>query len=132
MDGLILSITHNLTQVDLKHYKRLEGKSNYNLVSSAKVFMKLATSFSVMPLRMASFIGFMASILGFLLGCYYLICHFLYGNVIEGWTTLVVIILFLGGLMLLSLGIIGEYIGRSYLKLNNKPQYTIKEIIKGQ
>ena len=50
-------------------------------------------------------------------------------NVVEGWTSLIVLVLLLGGLILLSLGVIGEYIGRSYLSLNNKPQYVVKKII---
>jgi len=130
IDGLLLSITNNLTQIDLKHSKRFKGSSNYSLMRSITVFMKLATSFSVIPLRAASFIGFITSILGFLLGCYFVVLYFFSSNRVEGWTALVVINLFLGGLLLVFLGIVGEYIGRAYLKLNNKPQYTIKDIIK--
>lgn len=129
IDGLILSITNNFTQINVKHYKRYKGKSNYNLIRSISVFMKLATSFSVIPLRIASLIGFITSIVAFLLGCYHLIYYFFSKNRLEGWITLVLIILFLGGLILVSLGIIGEYLGRVYLRLNNKPQYIIKEII---
>ncbi len=130
IDGLILAVTDNFTQINIAHYKRPYGKGNYNLIKSIAVFMKLATSFSVIPLRLSAFIGFISSILGFLLGCYYAVTHLTSNQNIEGWTTLVVIILFIGGLMLVSLGIIGEYLGRAYLRLNNRPQYTIKEIIK--
>lgn len=130
VDGLILTITNNFTKINLGQHKRFSGKGNYDLIRSLKVFMKLATSFSVMPLRIASFLGFITSLIGFFLGCYYIMYYFLTKNNIEGWTTLVVIILFLGGVMLLSLGIIGEYLGRAYVRFNNIPQYTIKEIIK--
>ena len=130
VDGIILSITDNLTQINVGHRKRFHGKSNYNLIRSIKVFMKLATSFSVIPLRMASFVGFITSLVGFLLGCYYIIYHFFSKNNIPGWTTLVVIVLFLGGLVLLSLGIVGEYVGRTYLSLNNRAQYSVKETVK--
>lgn len=130
IDGLLLSVTNNLTQIDLKHLKRFQGRGNYNLMKSMMVFMKLATNYSVMPLRGASLIGFMVSIIGFLLGCYFTVLYFFSDDTVEGWTTLVVIVLFLGGLVLISLGIVGEYVGRAYLKLNSKPQYTIKEVIK--
>ena len=129
IDGLILTITDNITQTTLTHHKRYRGKGNYNLIRSIKVFMKLMTSFSVIPLRIASFTGFIIAALGFLIGCIYIFKYFTTDFIPEGWTTLVIINLFLGGSILLSLGIIGEYIGRSYLKLNRKQQYTIKEIV---
>lgn len=130
IDGIILSITDNLAQIDVTHHKRLHGKGNYNLIRSVMVFMRLATSFSVIPLRIASFVGFVTSFVGFFLGCYYIIYHFFSRSNIPGWTTLVVIVLFLGGLILLSLGIVGEYVGRTYLSLNKKTQYSIKEIVR--
>ena len=74
-------------------------------------------------------VGFITSIIGFFLGIYYIFQYFMSDNVVEGWTSLIVLVLLLGGLILLSLGIIGEYLGRSYLSLNNKPQYVVKKII---
>lgn len=127
IDGMIFAITHNITQIEATHHNRYNGKSNYNLVKSISVFMKLATSFSVVPLRIASFIGIIASLLGFFIGFYLIFQYFVNSHTIEGWTSLMVMILFLGGLILFSLGIIGEYLGRTYLNISNKPPYTIKE-----
>ena len=91
--------------------------------------MKLFTGFSVLPLRLATIIGCMATGVGFILSLKYLYDYFIAKNYIEGWTTVVVLIIFFGGLILITLGIIGEYIGRMYLTLNNKPQYSISEIV---
>ena len=91
--------------------------------------MKLFTGFSVLPLRLATIIGCIATCVGFILSLKYLYDYFIAKNYIEGWTTVVVLIIFFGGLILITLGIIGEYIGRMYLTLNNKPQYSISEIV---
>lgn len=129
IDGIILTITQNLCQINVEHQVRLNGKSNYTLSKSVSVFMKLFTGFSVLPLRLATIIGCMATGVGFILSLKYLYDYFIAKNYIEGWTTVVVLIIFFGGLILITLGIIGEYIGRMYLTLNNKPQYSISEIV---
>lgn len=129
VQGLILNSTASFTQVEIEHHVRYEGRGNFNFVKSVTVFFKLATSFSVIPLRIASLVGIFSACLGFLLAVFYLYEFLLYKNAPEGWTTLVVLLLFIGGLILLSLGIIGEYLGRMYLNINNKPQFVIKHII---
>ena len=130
IDGIILTITQNLTQINVEHRERHSGKSNYTFSRSVSVFMKLFTGFSVIPLRLSTITGFTATIVGFIISLKYLYDYFVTKNYIPGWTTVVVLIIFFGGLILTTLGIIGEYIGRMYLTLNNKPQYTISEIIK--
>lgn len=132
MEGLLLSVTDNMVQVDIEHHKRFKGKSNFNLIRSVGVFFKHVTTFSVTPLRVAAFIGTISSIAGFLLIPYYLFEHFFNHNSVEGWTSIVILLLILGGLILLSLGLIGEYLGRAYLNINKKPQFTIKELIKNE
>lgn len=130
IDGIILTITQNLTQIGLIHQERLSGKSNYTLSKSISVFMKLFTGFSVLPLRIATIAGCISTFIGFILILKYLYDYFIAKNFIEGWTTVVVLIIFFAGLILITLGIIGEYIGRMYLTLNNKPQYSISEIVR--
>jgi undecaprenyl-phosphate 4-deoxy-4-formamido-L-arabinose transferase len=80
---------------------------------------------------MASFIGLLISILGFLAGVFYIIQYIYNDQIVVGWTTLVVLQLFIGGLIIMFLGLIGEYLGRAYLSINNKPQYVIKKISSG-
>ena len=110
-------------------HERFSGESTYSLWKSIAVWGKHITGFSILPLRIASFLGVLASLFGLLLGLYYIAYYFLHGTV-QGWTTLTCLILFMGGLILTSLGVIGEYVGRIYLKLNNRPQYVIKDIIR--
>jgi len=129
VDGILFSITQNMSQVDAEHHDRFMGQSNYTLLRSIAVWLKLMTSFSVFPLRIATLIGSMASILGFLLALFYLVRYFIEGTTVEGWTSLMVIILVLSGTILVALGAIGEYVGRSYVQLNCRPQYSIKEIL---
>ena len=127
IDGLIFQLTSNITQIQIQHHKREFGHSNYTLSKSIKVFMRLLFGFSVIPLRISSVLGSLSALAGFVLGIYYIVeyCH---GHAdVAGWTTIVILQLFLGGLTLMSLGIIGEYLGRTYLTVNNNPKYTVKE-----
>ena len=132
VQGLLLQITNNVTQITLSHHERYKGKSNFNLFRSMSVFFKLATSFSVYPLRIASLLGFLVASVGFGLAVFYLIEYFVSDYKVEGWLTLVLINLIIGGMVLASIGLIGEYMGRMYLNLNAKPQYTVKETIRNE
>jgi polyisoprenyl-phosphate glycosyltransferase len=129
IQGLLYNITDNITQIDTPHHKRFKGKSNFNFIRSFSLFLNLATNFSVIPLRISAFTGIISSLTGFLMIPYYFIRYFQGNYKFQGWTTIVILLLIFGGLILLSLGLIGEYIGRMYLKINHKPQYVIKEII---
>jgi len=125
VDGLILSVTRSMTEAAVDHHGRFAGASTYSLKKSIQVWLKLVTGFSVIPLRMVSLCGCVVSLVSFFLGCYYLFLHFVQKTSVEGWTTLIVTILFLGGVQLVGLGIIGEYVGRAYLLGNKKPQFVI-------
>jgi undecaprenyl-phosphate 4-deoxy-4-formamido-L-arabinose transferase len=131
IDGLLLDCTNNLTWVDVEHYKRHKGKGNYNFFRSFSVFLKTLTSFSVIPLRIATTIGFISAITGFVIAIYLLVKYLTITYYeVEGWTSLIVTLLIIGGIMLMSMGLIGEYLGRMFLTLNKKPQYSISEIIR--
>jgi polyisoprenyl-phosphate glycosyltransferase len=132
IDGIILSITSNVCQVAVTHRPRHSGKSNYTFSRSVSVFMKHFTGFSVLPLRIATITGCIATLIGTMLAVKYLYDYFVTENYIEGWTTVVILIIFFGGLILITLGIVGEYIGRMYLAINQKPAYTISEIVKSR
>lgn len=129
VDGLILSCSSRLTQIEAEHSKRFAGRSSYSLIRSISVWGRHVTGFSVFPLRVATFTGIFASISGVFLAIYYVLSYFLTREEVEGWTTIVVLFLFLGGLILMALGIIGEYVGRSYLALNQKPQYSVASTV---
>jgi glycosyltransferase involved in cell wall biosynthesis len=130
IQGLILQITDNVSQVETEHHTRKKGSSNYNVSRSARVLLTHITNFSVIPLRISSLIGFCVAITGFILAFVYLLSYFFLQRTVEGWTTLIMTTLVLGGLILMCIGVVGEYLGRVYLSINNKPMFSIKEIIK--
>jgi len=130
VDGLIFRVTRNITQVKVEHHERYSGQGNYNLLKSIRVWLRLATNFSVFPLRIATVLGFTASIIGFLLALYFILQHIINGQAPIGWASMIVTILFIGGVQLIAIGAIGEYVGRLFIYYNKEPQFVIKEIIK--
>lgn len=129
VDGLIFRSTSRITQVDVEHNDRFSGKGNYNLVRSIRVFLRLATNFSVMPLRVATMIGMLSFIVAFVLAIMFLLEYFIYGIDVEGWISQMLFTLFLGGVLLMCVGMMGEYIGRLYMSVSNAPQYSLRECI---
>lgn len=129
IDGLIFQVTKNITQINIEHHKREYGKSNFTLVKSMQVFFRMMFGFSTFPLNFATYIGFFSSTMGFVLAIYFLVKFLLGLEPLTGWTSLIMVILILGGLILLALGIIGKYIGQMYLTINNSPKYIVKETV---
>jgi undecaprenyl-phosphate 4-deoxy-4-formamido-L-arabinose transferase len=125
VDGLILDITNSITVIDIEHQDRLEGEGNYRLLNSVSLWMKMATSFSISPLRFASFMGFALAFLSIIMIVVILFQKMLHPEMASGWASLIATVLFIGGVQTLCIGMIGEYLGRTYLKLNGKPQFTI-------
>lgn len=130
IDGLIFQVTRNITQIPVEHHKRAAGKSNYTLIKSIKVFLRMMFGFSILPLNLATYIGTISAFLGLILAVYYFVKFCLGLESLTGWTSLMVVILILGGLILLALGIIGRYLGQMYLTVNNSPKFVIKETTK--
>jgi undecaprenyl-phosphate 4-deoxy-4-formamido-L-arabinose transferase len=131
VDGLIFTVTSNLAQVTVPHHHRFAGKSNFNLVRSVAVWLKVVTGFSVIPLRIAMLLGAIMSVSSFLLAFYYVFETLILAREPAGYPSLIVSILFIGGVQLLSLGAVGEYVGRIFITQNSRPQFTVKEIRRG-
>lgn len=129
LDGLILDVTRAITTVEIEHQERHEGQGNYNLRRSLSLWLKMATSFSVIPLRFTSLMGLFFSGLGLLLAILLIIQKFTLNLMPIGWSSLIVTILVMGGAQLLALGMIGEYLGRVLLTINSRPQYVIAETV---
>lgn len=127
--GLVLRTTRNICNVPVNHRERMEGKSGYSLKKLLGLWMNGFTSFSVLPLRIASYGGTIVAFAGFLYTIYIIILRMTDPTRVQGWSSIASILLILGGLMLLVLGLIGEYVGRIYISINNSPQYVIKDII---
>lgn len=127
LDGLILDVTRSIKTIDINHQPRFEGEGNFNLRRSLSLWLKMATSFSVVPLRIATLLGFSLTLFSALVIGIVLIEKLLYPDLPTGWTSLIATILFIGGVQTFCIGMLGEYLGRAYLKLNGKPQYVIRE-----
>ena len=129
LDGLILSITRNIEKIFVNHHDRKRGKSNYTFSKLVSLWMQMLTGFSVTPLRFASILGFLFSIAGFLIAIWLIFFKTITGDTPLGWTSLLVVILFLGGVQLIALGLIGEFLGRTYLAANNYPQFSVRKTL---
>jgi undecaprenyl-phosphate 4-deoxy-4-formamido-L-arabinose transferase len=129
VDGLILSVTNNIASVDVDHHERYAGLSRYGLVKSISLWLKMATSFSIVPLRLTSLAGIFFSVVGFLLAILFVIQKFTLDRMPDGWSSLIVTVLIIGGIQLLALGMVGEYLGRVLLTINSRAQYVIGETV---
>jgi len=127
--GLVLRTTKNIGNVDVHHRQRQVGRSGYTLKSLLGLWFNGFTAFSIQPLRFATMVGILCAVSGFLYGIYTIIKRFLNPAVPLGFSSLMSAVVFLGGMIMLMLGLIGEYVGRIYISLNNSPQYVIREII---
>ena len=128
VDGLILTTTSHIAQVDVSHHQRYAGKSNYNLARSIIVWLKLVTGFSVFPLRIATMIGGVISFLSLLMAAAFLVQALVLAELPAGWPSLIVTVFFLGGIQLMGIGALGEYIGRVFVTQNGRAQYSVKEV----
>lgn len=129
VDGLILTVTRNIATVDVDHHDRYAGDSGYSFRKSVSLWLKMATSFSIVPLRLTSLLGLFFSGFGFLLAILLVIQKFTLNIMPIGWSSLIVTILIIGGVQLLALGMLGEYLGRVLLTINSRPQYVVAETV---
>ena len=107
--------------------ERVAGSSNYPLSKMLKFALDGITSFSSFPLKLATFFGFMVSIGAFVVIIYALFSKYVWHNAVPGWTSLMVATMFVGGIQLISLGVIGEYLGRMNDDIKQRPLYLIEE-----
>ena len=127
--GLILRATQKIVNVPIPDRERLEGSSGYTMKKLIGLFFNAFTSFSIKPLRFATVLGVIIGTLSFIYLIAILINKLLNPDAVLGWSSTVSVILFIGGLIMVMLGIIGEYVGRIYICLNNSPQYVIRETL---
>ena len=115
LDGILFQITSRISQIPAQHRVRFAGEGNYDLIRSIRVWARLIFGFSVFPLRLMGFIGFLIVMLSMITGLA-VICERLYDSTTPmGWASQILVPLFLGGVQLIFLGLIGEYLGRMRL-----------------
>ncbi|MFI3320911.1 MAG: glycosyltransferase family 2 protein [Rikenellaceae bacterium] len=130
--GLFCWIGFKKCELTFQRDSRISGESKWNYSSLFELAIEGITSFTTSPLRISTYIGFLVSIFSFVYMCYFLIKTFIVGDEVQGFPTLIVVILFLGGVQLISLGIIGEYLGRIFNETKQRPTYFVREYKKGK
>lgn len=125
--GQIAWLGFNQTFVEYNRDERHTGETGYPLKKMFKFAMDGITSFSAFPLKLASWLGFVVAIVSFLMILYALYSRFILKDYEIGWTSVIISILFLGGVQLICLGIMGEYISRIFDNVRNRPLYVIKD-----
>ena len=124
--GLVLRVTRNIANVPVEHRERKAGVSGYTFAKLLGLWMNGFTAFSIKPLRVASLIGVMCSFLGFAFGVWTIVNKiFIHPDAPVGYSSLMGALLFIGGMIMLLLGLVGEYVGRIYLCISKSPQYVI-------
>lgn len=127
--GLVLRTTKNVTNVVVNHREREIGTSGYTFGKLLGLWLNGFTAFSIKPLRVATACGGFCAVAGFLYGIYTIIKKLVNPAVPMGWSSTMAALVFIGGMLMLMLGLIGEYLGRIYISLNNAPQYVVREVV---
>ena len=127
--GIVPMIGFKTDVVTYERHERLAGESKYPLKKMLALAVDGITSLSIKPIRFIVFLGFMIFMCSILMLIYSLVQHFL-GNTSIGWTSLIVSIWAIGGLQLLAIGVIGEYIGKIYLETKARPRYIIEKVLR--
>lgn len=128
LDGLLAWCTTRIGEVTVEHHARAVGTSGYSVRKLLLLALNLYTNFSLLPLQLVSAVGLFAALGGFGLGTYYVLLHFTSSIAVPGFASTIVAVLVLGGVQLLALGVIGEYLGRLHLNVNRKPQFIVRQI----
>ena len=116
------------SEIDYIPERRLSGTSKYTMAKMISLALDGITSFSVRPLRLTSFAGVAISCIGFAYALYALLMRILTTKTVEGWTSILISVLIIGGIQLLSLGIIGEYLGKLFIEAKGRPRFIVKEV----
>lgn len=125
--GLVLRATRNITNVPVCHRSREIGTSGYTMKKLLGLWFNGFTAFSILPLRIATMAGVTFAGAGFIYGIYTIVKKLVNPQVPLGFSSLMAAVVFIGGMLMIMLGLIGEYIGRIYISINNSPQYVIRE-----
>lgn len=135
LDALLLQVTSRFAVVTVEHHPRYAGAGNYTLRKSIQVWARMATSFSVRPLRLVTWCGLAMGALGGLLAVLVVIDRLVnperFALALAGWASLMVALLVIGGIQMVFLGILGEYAGRTHTRVVGKPQSTIRAVVGG-
>lgn len=130
MKGILGWVGFDTEIVEYTRVQRIAGKTKFNGWKLWNLALEGITSFSTLPLRIWSYIGLVVATLSFIYAAYMMVAKMIWGNPVPGYPSLMTAILFLGGVQLIGIGVLGEYIGRIYIESKNRPRYIIKNIVK--
>lgn len=125
--GMYCWIGFRKKEILFEQGSRTQGKSSFNFLSLLRLSIEGITSYTTLPLRISTILGILSSLCAFIYLIYILCRTMIYGDPVRGYPTIMVVILFLGGAQLLSLGIIGEYLGRIFHESKQRPVYLVAE-----
>jgi undecaprenyl-phosphate 4-deoxy-4-formamido-L-arabinose transferase len=128
IQGLLYRATSDIINVDVEHFEREEGQSGYTLKTLVKLWSTIL-NFSMLPLRAASIIGSILGVVGLIGGIAVVINKLLDPSMAAGWPSIMAVLLCCSGVILVSLGLIGEYLGRTFMTVNRSPQYVIGKMV---
>jgi glycosyltransferase involved in cell wall biosynthesis len=129
VDGLIMQVTQRIDSIEVMHLARAEGRSNYTMRRLIRLWLNLATNFSLLPLRLAMLAGLAMSSLG-VIGAIFTIIEALTKETPSGWASVMTVTLLVAGVQFLILGVMGEYLGRAFLSANGKPQGVVRDVVR--
>lgn len=130
IDGLVLQVSQRIETLQVQHAERAEGQSGYSLRKLVRLWLSMFINFSIMPLRLATLLGGGLAATGLLAALLVIVeASFFYTP--SGWGSLMASVLVFAGIQLVMLGLMGEYLGRIYLTLNQKPQFVVRRLSKG-
>ena len=127
MKGLFAWIGFAQKEVPYERQIRHDGTTKWNMRSLWNFAMEGITSFTILPLKIASYIGFLTAVGAFIFGLFMILDTLLFGNPVQGYPSLMVVMLFLGGVQLMAIGVIGEYLGRMFDETKGRPLYLLKD-----
>lgn len=127
VDGLILQTTNKIGRIEVLHSERQAGRSTYTPLRLLSLWSNMFTNFSIIPLRFSIIFGFILTVIACVFGIEIVIEKLLNPDVPQGYSSLIVAVLFFSSVQLISVGILGEYIGRIFLSQNKKPQFVIRK-----
>ena len=126
IDGLILGTTNKIGRIKVEHNQRIHGKSGYTLIKMLQLWSNMSTSFSIFPLRLSLLMGSILSFIGFILAIIFLVERLIDDTFPSGLASIFVAVTIFSGAILISVGLVGEYVGRVLISLNKKPQFVIR------
>lgn len=131
IDGLALRCTRRIGTIEVRHDPRSQGRSGYTFRRLVRLWLNMFVNFSVLPLRVSTLMGFLFSFVGLVLGVLAVVEKLVRPETQVGWTSVIVTLLLFSGVQLVMLGLVGEYLGRLFLSINQTPQFVVREAFEG-